>query len=95
MPDTGLNDPLSNQPGQSWPVCRGGAGRCARTGEPRLIADVDVDPDYVPGNSYVRSEYLVPDAAQPPETLVAMADRALYSAKLQGRNCVQVHPPGH
>lgn len=43
-----------------WPVSRGGAGRCARTGRAQLIPDVDVDPDYVPGNSYVRSEYLVP-----------------------------------
>jgi len=43
-----------------WPVGRGGAGRCARTGRTQLIADVDVDPDYVAGNSYVRSEYLVP-----------------------------------
>ena len=44
----------------AWPVSSGGAGRCARTGRPQLIADVDVDPDYVAGNSYVRSEYLVP-----------------------------------
>ncbi len=43
-----------------WPVGRGGAGRCARTGRTQLIADVDEDPDYVAGNSYVRSEYLVP-----------------------------------
>ncbi len=44
----------------SWPISRGGAGRCARTGRAQLIADVDEDPDYVAGNSYVRSEYLVP-----------------------------------
>lgn len=43
-----------------WPVDLGAAGRCARTGEPQLIADVKGDPDYVPGNSDVRSEYLVP-----------------------------------
>lgn len=43
-----------------WPVSRGGAGRCARSGKPQLIADVDSDPDYVPGNAAVRSEYLVP-----------------------------------
>jgi diguanylate cyclase (GGDEF)-like protein len=44
----------------TWPVSQGGAGRCARTGRTQLIADVDLDPDYVAGNSYVRSEYLVP-----------------------------------
>lgn len=44
----------------NWPVTRGCAGRCARSGTAQLIADVDVDPDYVAGNSYVRSEYLVP-----------------------------------
>lgn len=43
-----------------WPVSRGGAGRCARLGTPQLIADVSVDPDYVAGNDFVRSEYLVP-----------------------------------
>lgn len=43
-----------------WPVTRGGAGRCARLGTPQLITDVELDPDYVPGNAAVRSEYLVP-----------------------------------
>ena len=43
-----------------WPVTRGGAGRCARLGAPQLIGDVGLDPDYVPGNDFVRSEYLVP-----------------------------------
>jgi len=43
-----------------WPVTRGAAGRCARLGVPQLIRDVDRDPDYVPGNASVRSEYLVP-----------------------------------
>ncbi|KGQ18119.1 Diguanylate cyclase/phosphodiesterase [Lysobacter dokdonensis DS-58] len=43
-----------------WPVSVGAAGRCARTGEAQLITDVDTDPDYVPGNTKVRSEYLVP-----------------------------------
>lgn len=42
-----------------WPVAIGAAGRCARTGEAQLIADVDSDPDYVSGNSAVRAEYLV------------------------------------
>ena len=43
-----------------WPVTRGAAGRCARLGVPQLIADIEFDPDYVPGNDLVRSEYLVP-----------------------------------
>jgi len=43
-----------------WPVSVGAAGRCARTGQAQLINDVDSDPDYVPGNTAVRSEYLVP-----------------------------------
>src|SRR4249919_4210773 len=43
-----------------WPVSVGAAGRCARTGEAQLITDVESDPDYVPGNTKVRSEYLVP-----------------------------------
>ena len=44
----------------NWPVTQGGAGRCARLGTPQLIADISLDPDYVPGNDFVRSEYLVP-----------------------------------
>ncbi len=56
--------PLATLPGApsggSWPVTVGAAGRCARTGLPQLIADVALDPDYVPGNPHVRSEYLVP-----------------------------------
>jgi diguanylate cyclase (GGDEF)-like protein len=43
-----------------WPITMGAAGRCARTGQVQLIADVSNDPDYVPGNIAVRSEYLVP-----------------------------------
>ncbi len=43
-----------------WPVELGAAGRCVRTGRPQLILDVANDPDYVPGNSLVCSEYLVP-----------------------------------
>lgn len=50
------------QPGESgeWPVTIGLAGRCARTGEPQLVLDVRSDPDYVPGNTRVAAEYLVP-----------------------------------
>lgn len=43
-----------------WPVTLGAAGRCARTGRAQLIADIERDPDYVPGNGAVRAEYLVP-----------------------------------
>ncbi|HET7931984.1 MAG TPA: sensor domain-containing diguanylate cyclase [Rhodanobacteraceae bacterium] len=43
-----------------WPVDLGAAGRCVQTGQSQLIADVNADPDYVPGNLAVRSEYLVP-----------------------------------
>jgi diguanylate cyclase (GGDEF)-like protein len=46
--------------GMPWPVAHGAAGRCARSGEAQLIADVEHDPDYVPGNHEVSSEYLVP-----------------------------------
>jgi diguanylate cyclase (GGDEF)-like protein len=43
-----------------WPVTKGAAGRCARSGQAQLIIDVEHDPDYISGNSAVRSEYLVP-----------------------------------
>ena len=43
-----------------WPVTVGAAGRCVRSGEAQLIADVKSDPDYVPGNGEVCSEYIVP-----------------------------------
>ena len=43
-----------------WHVTVGAAGRCARTGKAQLIANVQSDPDYVPGHAAVRSEYLVP-----------------------------------
>lgn len=46
--------------GLPWPVAIGASGRCARTGEAQLISNVDADPDYVPGNRDVASEYLVP-----------------------------------
>ena len=44
----------------AWPISMGAAGRCVRLGQAQLIVDVDHDPDYVPGNLEVRSEYLVP-----------------------------------
>ena len=43
-----------------WPVTRGAAGRCVRSGEPQLINNLEQDRDYVPGHHAVRSEYLVP-----------------------------------
>ena len=43
-----------------WPVTLGVAGRCVRSGQTQLIADVQSDADYVPGNLEVRSEYIVP-----------------------------------
>lgn len=46
--------------GLPWPVELGVAGRCVRTEQSQLIEDVRADPDYVPGNSEVSSEYLVP-----------------------------------
>ncbi len=52
--------PLDSPAGASWPVTLGAAGRCARSGQAQLIDDVASDPDYVPGNPAVRSEYLVP-----------------------------------
>jgi len=46
--------------GMPWPVTLGAAGRCARTGASQLITDLPNDPDYVPGNHEVSSEYIVP-----------------------------------
>ncbi|RZA10038.1 MAG: sensor domain-containing diguanylate cyclase, partial [Lysobacteraceae bacterium] len=48
------------QPADNWPVSKGAAGRCVRTGVAQLIGDVSRDPDYLVGNLDVRSEYLVP-----------------------------------
>lgn len=48
-------------PGEgAWPVSRGVAGRCARTGKAQLVIDPASDPDYVVGNVAVSAEYLVP-----------------------------------
>ncbi|WP_324321251.1 sensor domain-containing diguanylate cyclase [Arenimonas sp.] len=55
-----LDTPIGASMNAPWPVSVGAAGRCARTGEPQLILAVEKDPDYVPGNTAVRSEYLVP-----------------------------------
>lgn len=43
-----------------WPVELGAAGRCVQSRASVLIADVRADPDYIPGNRAVQSEYLVP-----------------------------------
>ncbi len=55
-----LDEPAGAPGSEPWPVQRGAAGRCARTGQPQLLGDVVEDPDYVPGHHSVRSEYLVP-----------------------------------
>jgi len=43
-----------------WPVTMGASGRCARSGTPQLIENVNDDADFVMGNSAVCSAYLVP-----------------------------------
>jgi diguanylate cyclase (GGDEF)-like protein len=43
-----------------WPITEGVGGRCVRTGQPQLVLDVQNDPDYIPGNPEVRSEYITP-----------------------------------
>ena len=53
----GLAGAIDTEP---WPVTVGAAGRCARRGGSQLLDDVHADPDYVPGNREVLSEYLVP-----------------------------------
>ena len=55
-----LDAPAGAAGSEAWPVSKGAAGRCARTGQPQLLSDVAHDPDYVPGHHSVRSEYLVP-----------------------------------
>ena len=39
-------------------------GRCLRTGEPALVPDVSVDPDYIAGHADVTSEIAVPLSAE-------------------------------
>ena len=46
--------------GLPWPIGVGAAGRCIRSGRSQLIDDVHADPDYIPGNVEVNSEYVVP-----------------------------------
>ncbi|HLS83425.1 MAG TPA: diguanylate cyclase [Arenimonas sp.] len=54
-------DAPAGAPGhEPWPITKGAAGRCIRTGRAQLLTDVDGDPDYVVGHDSVRSEYLVP-----------------------------------
>lgn len=43
-----------------WPVTKGVAGRCVRTGKAQLVTDTNADPDYVSGNNEVIAEYMVP-----------------------------------
>ncbi|MDN5865582.1 MAG: diguanylate cyclase [Gammaproteobacteria bacterium] len=45
---------------ESWPVSKGVAGRCARSGNAQLVTNPEDDSDYVVGNSKVKTEYLVP-----------------------------------
>ncbi|MCG8435512.1 MAG: diguanylate cyclase [Gammaproteobacteria bacterium] len=46
--------------GDEWPISVGVCGRCVRTGKAQLISDVRRDPDYVPGNDSVKSEFIIP-----------------------------------
>jgi diguanylate cyclase (GGDEF)-like protein len=46
--------------GDDWPVTIGACGRCARTGEPVHVFDVQADPNYVAGHPDVRAEYITP-----------------------------------
>ncbi|WP_188310322.1 GGDEF domain-containing protein [Arenimonas fontis] len=55
-----LDAPAGAPGSEPWPITKGAAGRCVRTGRAQLLTDVDGDPDYVPGHDSVRSEYLVP-----------------------------------
>ncbi|WP_146907086.1 GAF domain-containing protein [Arenimonas daejeonensis] len=55
-----LDQPAGAPGSEPWPVSKGAAGRCARTGQAQLLTDVDDDPDYVPGHDSVRAEYLMP-----------------------------------
>ncbi len=45
---------------EPWPLDRGIAGRVIRTGEPALIDDVSLDPDYYPALADTRSQLTVP-----------------------------------
>ncbi len=46
--------------GDEWPITVGACGRVVRLGEAQLVLDPQKDPDYVPGNDAVESEYMVP-----------------------------------
>jgi len=73
--------------GDRWPVSVGVSGRCARTGEPQLIMDVDADPDYVASDEFIRAEYCVP-ISQNDEILgvlnVESRDPAVFSSRRLG-----------
>ncbi len=51
---------LRHPGGDEWPITVGACGRTVRLGEPQLVLDPKSDPDYVPGNDSVESEYMVP-----------------------------------
>lgn len=46
--------------GMRIPIGRSIAGRCARTGEPQVVDDVELDPDYIRGVPGARSQLSVP-----------------------------------
>lgn len=45
---------------EPWPLQRGIAGRVIQTGEPALVDDVSLDPDYYPALAETRSQLTVP-----------------------------------
>ena len=54
------NVALIRPKGTEWPITSGVCGRCARTGEPQLVIDVESDPDYYPADPAIRSEFCIP-----------------------------------
>ena len=52
--------PAGHRQQEPWPLQRGIAGRVIRTGEPALVDDVSLDPDYYPALAETRSQLTVP-----------------------------------